>query len=348
MDFLKVLPLLFLLAGCTMPRYLFKQSIGQLKIQTSGEANEKVLADPRISQEHKDKIKIIVDAKNFFLKYFDHKDSGIYSKTIFLDEPAVSWLVIASKHDEIKAYEHSFPFMGSFPYLGFFSKKDAENFEQGLRKEKLVTYIRPVYAYSTLGYFEDRILSSFFEYDEVELVELVFHELFHTLFFVKDNVEFNENLASFMSDRLLEEYFKENPKLSLYRKQQNAHRRFDQQLVSIAKGVEVEFEKKRPTLTPTDAKKIVSTVVTELLIPVVKDFCSQQQLAAKDCPDKIEEWNQARLAALLTYQSSQNFLDKLIKDMDAKLFYSQLKVWQKEWSKDSSGKSFMEFLETKI
>jgi predicted aminopeptidase len=348
MDFLKITPILFLLAGCTMPRYLFKQSIGQLKIQTSGEPNEKVLADPRISQEHKDKIKIIVEAKKFFLHYFEHKNSGIYSKTIFLDEPAVSWLVIASKHDEIKAHEHSFPFMGSFPYIGFFSKKDAESFEQGLRQEKLVTYIRPVYAYSTLGYFEDRILSSFFEYDEVELVELVFHELFHTLFFVKDNVEFNENLASFIADRLLEEYFKENPKLALYRKQQEAHRRFDQQLVSIAKGVESEFANKRPSLSASEAKKIVNTVVVELLIPVVRDFCAQQKFTGEDCADKPEEWNQARLAALLTYQSSQNFLDKLIKDMDAKLFYAQLKVWQKEWSKDEKGKSFMEFLETKI
>ena len=348
MDFLKLLPLLFLLAGCTMPRYLFKQSLGQLRIQTSGEDNEKVLADPRIPQEQKDKIKIILEAKKFFLSYFNHQDSGIYSKTIFLDEPAVSWLVIASKHDEIKAHEHSFPFMGSFPYIGFFSKKDAETFEQGLRKEKLITYIRPVYAYSTLGYFEDRILSSFFEFEEVELVELVFHELFHTLFFVKDNVEFNENLASFMADKLLGEYFKENPKLAVYRKQQEAHRRFDQQLVSIAKGVESEFEKKRPSLSASEAKKIVNTVVSELLIPVMKDFCMQQALKAEDCADKPEEWNQARLAALLTYQSSQNFLDKLIKDMDAKLFYSQLKVWQKEWSKDGKGKSFMEFLETKI
>lgn len=180
------------------------------------------------------------------------------------------------------------------------------------------------------------------------MVELVFHELFHTLFFVKDNVEFNENLASFISDRLLEEYFKTNPKLAQYRKSQEAHRRFDQQLVSIAKGVESEFEKLRPNLNAVEAKKIMSTVVIELLIPVVKDFCSSQSVAKDDCSDKPEDWNQARLAALLTYQSSQNFLDKLIKEMDAKIFLSQLKVWQKEWNKNDKGKTFMEFLETKI
>lgn len=348
MDFLKIVPLLFLLAGCTMPQYLFKQSIGQLRLQTSGIENEKVLSDPRISEEHKGKIRIIIEAKKFFLQYFDHKDSGIYSKTIFLDSPAVSWLVIASKPDEIKAFEHSFPFMGSFPYLGFFSKEDAKNFENGLKKEKLVTWLRPVYAYSTLGYLEDRILSSFFEYDEVELVELVFHELFHTIFFVKDNVEFNENLASFISDRLLESYFKENPKLSQYRQEQVARRKFDLQLVAIAKGVENEFQKSRPSLSAAQAKKIMETMVTELLMPVVKEFCYSQEISGDKCPNKPEDWNQARMAALLTYQSSQNFLDKLIKEMDVKLFLSQLKVWQKEWKRESSSKPFMEFLKAKI
>lgn len=348
MDLLKIFPLLFLISGCTMPRYLFKQTLGQMRLQSSGVDNQKVLSDPRVSDEHKEKIRIIEDAKKFFLQYFDHKDPGIYSKTVFLDSPAVSWLVIASKPDEIKAYEHSFPFMGSFPYLGFFSKIDAKNFEANLKKEKLVTWVRPVYAYSTLGYFEDRILSSFFEYDEVELVELVFHELFHTLFFVKDNVEFNENLASFVSDRLLDSYFQKNDKLSQYRKDQVARRKFDLQLVNIAKGIEAEFEKNRPGLTPEKANKIMETMVTELLLPVVKEYCLSENVEDSQCSTQPIDWNQARMASLLTYQSSQNFLDKLIKEMDVKLFYAQLKVWQKEWNKQSGNKTFMEFLETKI
>lgn len=348
MDFLKIFLLLFLLAGCSMPRYLFKQSLGQMRIQTSGVENDKVLSDPRVSEEHKEKIKVILEAKKFFLEYFNQEDTGIYSKTIFLDSSAVSWLVIASKPDEIKASEHTFPFMGSFPYLGFFSKEDAEDFAKTLRKDKLVTWMRPIYAYSTLGYFEDRILSSFFEYDEVELVELVFHEMFHTIFFVKDNVEFNENLASFVADRLLESYYKENPKLAKYRQDQVTRRKFDLQLVAIAKGVENEFQKTRPSLTIPQAQKIMDTMVTELLMPVVKEFCLNQNISSEKCPDKPEEWNQARMAALLTYQSSQSFLDKLIKEMDVKLFLAQLKVWQKEWQREASSKPFMEYLETKI
>ena len=348
MDFFKVLPLLVLLSGCSMSGYLFKQSIGQFRLQSNGVENEKILLDPRVSQDHKDKIVIITKAKKFFLEYFNHKDSGIYSKTILLDSPAVSWLVIASRADEIKAYEHSFPFMGSFPYLGFFSKDDALSFAETLKKEKLVTWIRPVYAYSTLGYLEDRILSSFFEYDEVELVELVFHELFHTLFFVKDNVEFNENLASFVADRLLEEYFKENPKLIKYRAEQVQRRSYELRLVAIAQGVESEFQKRRPRLTFTDVDKIMNTMVTELLLPVVSEFCKGQNIEEKDCSDKAQDWNQARLAALLTYQSSQNFLDKLMKETDLRLFYSQLRAWHREWERQSDAPPFMEFLEKKI
>ena len=76
-----------------------------------------------------------------------------------------------------------------------------------------VTYQRPVYAFSTLGYFEDRILSSFFYFDDFNLSELVFHELFHTIFFMKNNVDLNENLANYFGKELALIYFKDQKQI---------------------------------------------------------------------------------------------------------------------------------------
>ena len=45
-----------------------------------------------------------------------------------LQNKAVSYLVIASPFQEIRAEETCFPLMGCFPYLGFFNLISAKNF----------------------------------------------------------------------------------------------------------------------------------------------------------------------------------------------------------------------------
>ena len=62
--------------------------------------------------------------------------------------------------------------------------------------------------YSTLGYFDDPILSSFFNYNKFDLTVLIFHELFHTIYFYKNKVQLNENLANFFGREMAIEYYK--------------------------------------------------------------------------------------------------------------------------------------------
>jgi len=50
-------------------------------------------------------------------------------------------------------------------------------------------------AYSTLGYFDDPVLSTFIAYREPDLARLVFHELAHQVVYVKDDTAFNESFA---------------------------------------------------------------------------------------------------------------------------------------------------------
>jgi len=98
-----------------------------------------------------------------------------------LENSAVTYLVVASPFNEIKAVETCFPVMGCFPYLGFFNLNSAKNFAKEKENENYVTWIRPVYAYSTLGYFTDTILSSFFIIPTTSWLNLFFMN-FSTLF----------------------------------------------------------------------------------------------------------------------------------------------------------------------
>ena len=204
-------PLIFMfLSSCAKMSYLAEQGLGQLSLLNRSKDNKKVLSDVRIPLSYKEKIKKISEYKRFFYRYWKKNEGSIYSKTTLLDTDAVSYLVIVSPHNNIEAKEECFPFVGCFPYLGFFKKKSAQEYQKKMEEKGFITHRRDVYAYSTLGYFTDPILSSFFFYDDFDLVEMIFHELFHTIFFIENEVKLNENLANYFSKEMAFDYFKMN------------------------------------------------------------------------------------------------------------------------------------------
>ena len=305
---------LILLSSCSQISYLTEQGISQLKLQWSGVENKELLKDPHIDEEMKRKIKLIEEYKKFFYAYFEKKETSIYTKTSVLDQEAVTYLVIASPHTEITAHEFNFPFFGSFPYLGFFSRQSALNYAERLRNKGLVTWIRPVYAYSTLGYLEDRILSSFFYYSDLDLAELIFHELFHTIFFVKDDVDLNENLANYFGKELVKIYFKDDPRLAVYEKSLGHEKKVASKIVGLIALLQAEFKKFSGQLTDEGADQITKNFVEGIFIPQMRDFCSKESIDAKTCMTE-SDWNQARFAAFLTYEEKQDE----ISDMQAHL-----------------------------
>lgn len=300
--------LIFLtLCSCAKIDYLLQQAHGQLQIQYDGVNNQELLADPNISEQVKKNVLDIMRAKTFFYRYFNQKPESIYSKTTLLDRDAVSYLVIVSPYDRVEALKTRFPIVGEFPYLGFFSQEMAQKYQKKQEKKGFVTYQRAVYAYSTLGYFEDRILSSFFQYNREDLLEMIFHELFHTIFFIKDEVQLNENLANYFGKELLLEYL---PDPELREKKQREYRHTQERmelLVRTAKSLDEEY-KKHDLLSRNQAQDILNQKVFQYR-EEVKNICQSQGLVT--CPWEKISWNNARFASYLTYEAGQNFIHEL-------------------------------------
>jgi predicted aminopeptidase len=78
--------------------------------------------------------------------------------------------------------------------------------KQELEKEGLDVIIRNPGAWSTLGWFTDPILSKMLTRSKGDIANLIIHEMSHATIFVKDSVEFNENLATFIGDRGAEQF----------------------------------------------------------------------------------------------------------------------------------------------
>ena len=64
-----------------------------------------------------------------------------------------------------------------------------------LRQQGYDVYVGGVPAYSTLGWFDDPLLSTFIRYPDAQLARLVFHELAHQLVYAKGDTTFNESFA---------------------------------------------------------------------------------------------------------------------------------------------------------
>ena len=331
---------LTLFISCAKLSYLTEQGIGQVKILTNARENKEVLSDPKIKQIDKEKIQKISAYKKFFYEYWQKKPSNIYEKTTILNRDAVTYLVIASKPREIKAKKECFPFYGCFPYLGFFKKESAREHVKQLEESGHETYMRRVLAYSTLGTFNDPILSTFFLYDEYGLAETIFHELFHTILFIDDEVDLNENLANFFGKAMVYKYFNQSKKLDKYYQQEKKYAFLREEIV-------IQSKKLEEILSDEDWKSKKKRFVEVIFPESMKKKCDE--LAIDNCwPVKLK-WNSATFSAFNTYEKSQNEIKAFSESFSGDLkdlFQFVTKKYDKYREDDieDTGKSFEKYL----
>ncbi len=321
MDVLKIALLIFICSSCAKLGYIYEQGVGQISLLTRAKENKDVIKNVRLPKEQREKIQKIESLKKYFYHYWDKKPGQIYTSTTILKSKAVTYLVIASPFNDVKADETCFPLMGCFPYLGFFNLDSAKDFAKEKEASDLVTWVRPVYAYSTLGYFNDTILSSFFHYNEIELTELIFHELFHTIFFVKNEVELNENLANYFSVKMMEEYFKVMGQDENLKTQQSEEKK-DRELKKVVMQLSAELKELYKSLVPKnkeEAAGILAEFLDQKFKPEVKAKCNSLSIKDEECFPLHREWNNARFAAFLTYENKSEELNKLQAKLGANL-----------------------------
>jgi predicted aminopeptidase len=118
-----------------------------------------------------------------------------YTRYTGLGRPFVAWNVFAAPEFSLNPRQWCFPVAGCVNYRGYFSEADARSEATAVRAKGDDVYIGGVPAYSTLGWFDDPVLSSFIRWPEVDVARLIFHELAHQVVYVKDDSVFNESFA---------------------------------------------------------------------------------------------------------------------------------------------------------
>ena len=201
-----------LLAGCsavdTMDFY-WQGAAGQMDLLTRARPIPEVIegGDRALAV----RLGRVREIRAFASKELGLPDNGSYTRYTDLGRPFVLWNVFAAPSLSLKPLQWCFPIAGCVNYRGYFSEEQARAEAARLRAQGDDVHVSGVPAYSTLGYFDDPVLSSFVRWPETEVARLIFHELSHQLLYVKDDSQFNESFATTVEEVGVARWLAANP-----------------------------------------------------------------------------------------------------------------------------------------
>lgn len=193
--------LVLIIVNWELVSYGLKQGRGQLSIIWNAKPVEEFLMNKSFPDSLRQKLLLIEAIRKYAIDSLGLKDTENYKTLYDQQGEEIMWVVTASEAYQLKPKEWKFPIVGTVPYKGFFDKDEAIALAGTLEAQGWDVSIRNPGGWSTLGWFTDPILSGMLERSDGELASLIIHEMVHATIFVKDSVDFNENLASFIGDR---------------------------------------------------------------------------------------------------------------------------------------------------
>ena len=197
-----------ILSGCS-PIYVLRAAYEEGKILWRREPIADFIARPEVTSDTQEKLRLVLATRDYARDQLQFNVGGSYASYSYVDRPDLTYVVLAAPKTELKPYTWWFLIVGSVPYKGYFSKADAEAEIERLKAEGYDTNLRTSAAFSTLGWFDDPLLSHLLKYDKVLLSEIVFHELFHNTLYIKGAGAFNESSANFVGHRAAIDFFRD-------------------------------------------------------------------------------------------------------------------------------------------
>ncbi len=190
-----VLAVAALLSGCESVAFYAQAIGGQLGVMRSARPLESWLADPQTTPQLRARLETARRIREFASRELALPENGSYASYADLRRPYVVWNVFAAPRFSVEAKRECFPFTGCVSYRGFFSENLARRHAERLQRDGYDVHIAGVPAYSTLGWFDDPLLSTFILYPDTQLARLLFHELAHQVAYARDDTAFNESFA---------------------------------------------------------------------------------------------------------------------------------------------------------
>ncbi|MEO6883179.1 MAG: aminopeptidase [Bacteroidia bacterium] len=200
-EILFLILVIFSLVYRDLVEYGWMQGEGQLEIYFQAKPVSEMMNDKNVPDSIKNKLNLVQEIRQYAIDSLGINDSKNFTSVYNQHGKPSLWVLTAAEKFSLRAKAWNFPFLGNVSYKGFFDLTKGKRAKIILENEGYDTDLGMVSDWSTLGWLNDPILSNTLSYHVGDLSNLIIHELTHGTLYVKNNVDFNENLASFIGDK---------------------------------------------------------------------------------------------------------------------------------------------------
>jgi len=204
-------------AGCETLQFYRQVVWGQWQIMAARQDTATLLADTETAPELADRLAMTQQILAFARDEVGLHAQDRYLSYVQLDRDYVLWNVFAARPFSLDDDQWCYPIIGCAPYRGYFDEQRARQVAQRYAQRGFETYVGGVPAYSTLGWFDDPLLSTFVDWPAPDLANLLIHELAHSRIWVNGDVGFNESFAEFVGMQGTKAWFTRRGELQVWR-----------------------------------------------------------------------------------------------------------------------------------
>lgn len=284
------------------------------------EAIADIVSDDARPADLKKRLQLLQAARQFSIDELALPDNGSYRSYADIGREFVVWNVFAAPEFSLQPKQWCFPVAGCVSYRGYFSRAAALKAANRLQKKGFDVYVGGVSAYSTLGNFDDPVLSSMLRWDDTRLVGVLFHELAHQVLYLRGDSGFNESFATAVEERGVERWLE-----SVGRQDDIAsyweRRRFGEDLMALVADARDDLGRIYAKKIDDDQKRRLKVARFERLEVDVNALLQRPGDAASGRGD---QFNNARLVSMILYEGRLPAFRTLLQQctQDMRCFYA--------------------------
>lgn len=233
------------LGGCSTLGYYQQAVSGQLRLLSNRRSVSRLLAEPSTDAQLARQLRVAQEALGYAREELGLKVGKRYGSYSKLKGDFVVWNLVVASPDSVQPRQWCFPVAGCVSYRGYFNEARARRVAEQFKAQGYDVYVGGVAAYSTLGWFNDPLLSSFIYWPRPALVQLLLHELAHGELYVPGDTEFNESFASFVAERGISNWLLDDaqlgPEVVRQRQRRAELNRFNALLIRLRSRLKQDF-----------------------------------------------------------------------------------------------------------
>jgi len=304
--------------GCESVHYYGQAIQGQYRILEARQPISEIMTDPESPEFLRESLTHILAVRQFAENELQLPVKNHYLTYVDLKRPYVVWNVMAAPEFSLAPKTWCYPVVGCAAYRGYFTEKNARQYAAKLSRQGYEVYVAGVTAYSTLGWFDDPVLSTFIGYSEDQAAALIFHELAHQALYVKGDTAFNESFATAVEQEGLKRWQAQTQASHRYKGYLEGYRRrqqFIQLIMHYRRILEALYQS---DASPMDKREQKATIFSALRDEFDRLKTNQNGLAAYD-NWMTHSLNNAKIASIAAYHDFVPAFQKLLVENDGNM-----------------------------